>query len=356
MEELGRDLVARMLSKGEIGAGPTEQPHAMLPVVDHVVQMLKTSMPRDVALSVEAGAASADMAVRMTPIELQQVVLQVVLNAREALGTQPGVVAITIDQCCSEGLACERCDRAICGSHVRLQVRDHGTGMDADTLARAFEPFFTTKTARRHAGLGLNIVRALTDKAGGQVRLHSTPERGTICEILLPHAAAACTESANIAPVQDTEPVDVPAALDTRSRRVWLVTTSLPTELYLTDQLQSHGLEVRRFGDATPCLDALRAQPDALDVLLIDDGLPQVAAPALIRSARALRPDLLCVLCTAPDQPGGHANEAREAGARVVLPKPFVLLDLLQAVLARHDDPAPATPIKGGTGGPESTG
>ena len=77
MEELGRDLVARMLSKGEIGAGPTEQPHAMLPVVDHVVQMLTPTMPRDVALRVEAGAASADMAVRMTPIEMQQVVLQV---------------------------------------------------------------------------------------------------------------------------------------------------------------------------------------------------------------------------------------------------------------------------------------
>lgn len=356
MEELGRDLVARMLSKGEIGAGPTEQPHAMLPVVDHVVQMLTPTMPRDVALRVEAGAASADMAVRMTPIEMQQVVLQVVLNAREAQGEQPGVVAITIDQCCSEGLACERCDRAICGSHVRLQVRDHGTGMDADTLARAFEPFFTTKTARRHAGLGLNIVQALTDKAGGQVRLHSTPERGTVCEILLPHAVAARAEPVDIAPGPGTDPVDAPAALCTRGRRVWLVTANLPTGLYLADQLQSHGLEVRRFSDAAPCLEALRAQPDALDVLLIDNDLPQMAAPALIRRARALRPDLLCVLCTAPDQSSGHASEAREAGAQVVLPKPFVLLDLLRAVLARHDDQGPSTPVEASVRRPESTG
>lgn len=346
MEELGRGMLARMLKEGEVGSGPTEQPHAMLPVVDHVVQMLTPTMPRDVTLNVETGEAAADMAVHMTPLEMQQVVLQLVLNAREAHGTQAGVVAIAIDRCCGDGLACRQCERAVCGSHVRLQVRDSGPGMDADTLARAFEPFYTTKTARKHAGLGLSIVQALTHKAGGQVRLHSAPEQGTICEILLPRATPAAPV-ATASPSPATTPAMQGVGSTASGRRIWLVTPNVPTEFYLTDHLQGHGLDVRHFDSAKQCLSALTARPDAVDVLLVDDDLPEVAAPALIRRARALRPDLLCVLCSQPDQACGEAATACDTGAQVVLPKPFVLLDLLRAVLTQRENPAEGSPLEG---------
>jgi CheY-like chemotaxis protein len=343
MEELGRDLVARMLTAGEVGVGPTAQAHAMQPIVDHVVRMLTPTLPHDVTLDVEPGAFTPELSVRMEPIELQQVLLQLVLNAREAHHNIPGVIAIAMamDQCNGDGQACQSCTRPVCGSHVRLQVRDEGTGMDTETLTRAFEPFFTTKAAREHAGLGLSIVQALTHKAGGHIRVSSTPSQGSVFEILLPREAPAnheaCSTAAHpataSAPACSTPrpPHDTPAG-EPRRRRVWLVTPALQTALYLADQLQSHGIEARCFTDSTQCLRAFVAQPDGLDVLLAEHQLPHLTGPALVRAMVAVRPDLLCVLCTHPDQPD-EEQAARAAGASVVLPKPFVLVDLLRAVL-----------------------
>lgn len=353
MEELGRDLVARMLTAGEVGAGPTAQTHAMQPIVNHVVRMLTPTLPHDVTLDVEPGAFAPELSVRMEPIELQQVLLQLMLNARDAHHNMPGVIAIAMamDQCNGDGQACHSCTRPVCGSHVRLQVRDEGTGMDTETLTRAFEPFFTTKAERQHAGLGLSIVQALTHKAGGHIRVSSAPRQGSVFEVLLPREAAAdheaCASSASPAASSGSAGTSVgtstnpsscppPCGMGEPRRRVWLVTPALQTALYLADQLQAHGIEARCFTDSTQCLRAFVVQPDGLDVLLAEHQLPHLTGPALVRAMVAVRPDLLCVLCTHPDQPA-EEQDARAAGASVVLPKPFVLVDLLRAVLPDAD-------------------
>lgn len=339
MQEPGRRLIAQMLKDQQVGSGPTAETHAVLPVIDQVVHMLGTGMlgtglPGHVTLGVEADAAARQLAVRMAPLEIQQILIQLVRNACEAHDDSPGTVAVAVDHCHGEAQACQTCERPICGAHVRLQVRDSGAGMDAPTLARVFEPFFTTKDASRHAGLGLTIVQALTHQAGGHLRVSSAPRQGSTIEVLLPRAsdANASDTSASDTSAHEANAPDTGNTVDAAPpRRVWVVSEDIPAALHVTELLRAEGLDVRSFNDVDACLRQFSATPDAVDVVLIDHGAVRPTGPALVRALRALRPDLLCVLCTCHGQPD-QTQLAEAAGAQVLLSKPFSVNQLLHAM------------------------
>lgn len=339
MQEPGRHVIAQMLKDQQVGAGPTPDAHAVLPVVDQVVHMLGAALPANVTLGVEADAAAGQLAVRMAPLEIQQVLIQLVRNACEAHHDTPGAIAVAVDQCQGKAQACQTCERPICGAHVRLQVRDGGAGMDAPTLARVFEPFFTTKDARRHAGLGLTIVQTLTHQAGGHLRVSSAPRQGSTIEVLLPSAPPA-DQTDDQTTDQAAQPSPPPATAGAaQAPRVWVVSEDIPTALHVAELLRAEGLAVRSFSDPAACLQQFDAAPAAVDVVLADHGMAQSGGSALIRAMRARRPDLLCVLCTCRGQPD-QDRDAQAAGAQVLLRKPFSVNELLHAV--RHAPPHPS--------------
>src|SRR5207302_661238 len=113
--------------------------------------------------------------------QLQQVIVNLVTNARQAIGNDPGTVAVGVSPT-------SRCSSLRRGDFVRLRVADTGCGMDAETKDRIFEPFFTTKNVGEGTGLGLSVVHGIIADHGGRIEVKSQPGEGTEFTILLPAA------------------------------------------------------------------------------------------------------------------------------------------------------------------------
>jgi hypothetical protein len=182
----GARLVKQLLhfSKGELTSATPLNPNE---VVTALRSMLHHSMGRHVRLRCELDPACAAITVDVTHAE--QVVVNLVLNARDALETTGGTVTVTTANVeLSPAEAAER--KLEPGSYVRLSVADDGGGMDEQTAARALEPFFTTKEAGVGTGLGLATVAGIVSQAHGWVTIESIPGAGTTVSVHLPATAA----------------------------------------------------------------------------------------------------------------------------------------------------------------------
>ncbi|WP_376096812.1 ATP-binding protein [Roseomonas sp. CCTCC AB2023176] len=195
------------------------------------------------------------------------------------------------------------------GNWVVLSVADGGTGMDAETLARATEPFFTTKEVGRGTGLGLSMVHGLCEQSGGALRLRSAPGRGTTAEMWLPRAAAP-------AATDDAGPAAAPAAPDRRLSV--LVVDDDPLVLASTVALVTDlGHEATAADSAEAALRALRAGA-VPDVIVTDHAMPGVTGLDLARRVAASRPGLPVILAS------GYADLEDGAAADLIrLSKPF---------------------------------
>jgi signal transduction histidine kinase len=146
--------------------------------IDAFVPMLRRALGRAHPLEVRReGVASS---VIVDPAQLERVVMNLALNARDAM-PEGGPVLVTVGEARIE-------EGDVHGTYVVLEVADTGVGMDAATQARIFEPFFTTK--REGTGVGLAVVYAIVDRCGGFVHVESAPGQGTRMRVYLPRVAA----------------------------------------------------------------------------------------------------------------------------------------------------------------------
>jgi two-component system, cell cycle sensor histidine kinase and response regulator CckA len=148
--------------------------------------------------------------VRMDPAQAQQILLNLVLNARDAL-PQGGEITVESSNCRLQGVAAGVSDRDTRFSCVLLIVWDNGSGMDAKTREHLFEPFFTTKNPEQGNGIGLTTVHHIVSRSGGLIHVDSEPGRGTRVTILLPRvtetAADACETPSQLPELSSATPL-----------------------------------------------------------------------------------------------------------------------------------------------------
>ena len=224
--------------------------------------------------------------VRMDPAQIDQILANLVVNARDAIS---GVGKITIETgraTFDEGY-CETHADFIPGEYVLLAVSDNGCGMDKVTLAQLFDPFFTTKPLGRGTGLGLATVYGIVKQNQGFINVYSEPGQGTSFKIYLPRYAASEPASARSMPA--------PAAVSTGTETVLLVEDEealLKLGKLLLERLGYTVLAASGPGEA---LQLAEAYPDAIHLLLTDVIMPEMSGRDLWERLRALRPGLKCL-------------------------------------------------------------
>ena len=295
--------------------------------------MLRRVIGEDVALA--SDLADGLQAVRVDAGQIEQVVLNLAINARDAMLDGGTLEIATANRQVDERFAPAGLPVPVPpGPWVELVVRDTGSGMDPETAAQAFEPFFTTKDASRGSGLGLSMVYGIVKQSGGYTWIDSTPGVGTAVHVLLPAVDAALEPQPLDAPAAGADPADVTGT-------VLLVEDDPEVRGLFATFLRHAGYEVLEAADGREALEVFERRAAAVDVVVTDVVMPNVSGPALAGALRARRPDVKLLYVSGYNEqvtPGS----AGDAGA-VHLPKPVTRTALLRqvaALLAHSPGPA----------------
>jgi len=178
-----QSLVAQLLAYGR-NKGSTGSRLDMKVELAMTMGLLRAMVPSTIALSFRQPEES--LWVMAQSSELQQCVVNLVVNAREAIGDRHGEIELLLARRRVSGLHCAACSSMIEGDFVALQVGDDGRGLETEMPSQVFEPFYTTKSLAEGSGMGLAVVYGVVHAAGGHILLESTPGQGTVVTLLLP--------------------------------------------------------------------------------------------------------------------------------------------------------------------------
>jgi two-component system, cell cycle sensor histidine kinase and response regulator CckA len=267
-------------------------------------------------------------AVRANRVQVEQVVMNLALNARDAM-PEGGTITIQTENVVVNGHFVQEQLRLSRGPYVLLSVSDTGVGMDAVTQARIFEPFFTTKGPGEGTGLGLATVYGLVQQAGGAIYVYSEPEHGSVFKVYLPRIEAPA--EALVVSEQSTPPAhQAPAAWT-----VLLVEDEPGVRGFASQVLEEAGHRVLQAGSGEEAL-ALAASFDSpIALLLTDVVMPGMNGRALAERLRELQPGV-AVLYTSgyTDDMVVRAGVVAEGTAFLEKPySPDTLLARVQALL-----------------------
>jgi PAS domain S-box-containing protein len=257
--------------------------------------------------------------VRMSEGAIAQVLINLAINARDAM-PDGGLLKIVTDRETLDAASAEA--RGLpAGEYVRLVVRDTGTGMTAETQARAFDRLFTTKPAGRGTGLGLASVRWAVEQCGGSVNLHSATGEGTTFTILVPMAVEAPFSAA-------TDRTNAPLGTSL-GETVLVVDDEAVVREIVAAMLRDFGYHVIEAASADEAL-AWAESGRRIDLLVADIAMQDVNGLELARRFTAVAPDIKLLFMSGYDDRTQHAEACDVQGA--FLQKPFTSSQLGQRV------------------------
>jgi PAS domain S-box-containing protein len=260
--------------------------------------------------------------VHADPDQMNQVVMNLCLNARDAIAGAGRVVVETANVEIGAETAINCPADASCGPHVRLRVSDTGCGMTEEVKARIFEPFFTTKEVGKGTGLGLAMVFAIVKQHDGWIECHSQPTRGTFFDVYLPRSEAPVT------------PAPAPPRAETAGRygrETVLIADDEPMIRRLASLvLQRSGYTVLEAEDGRQAVEVFARERDRIDLVLLDLTMPQLSGQEAFRQMRLIDPGVKAIFASgyAADVVGGEEQELVLGFVK----KPYRPDDLVRAV------------------------
>jgi PAS domain S-box-containing protein len=268
--------------------------------------------------------------VRADPGQLEQVIVNLVVNARDAM-PEGGTLTIRTRNADVDAGSARRHFGIGPGRYVVLSVSDTGQGFDAETQKRVFEPFFTTKEKSRGTGLGLATVYGIVSQSGGQIFVSSEPGRGAMFAVYLPREGAAVLASGPASPV----------ALRQGSETILLVEDEEAVRNLTRRLLESNGYTVLPAASAEQALEVAESHDGRLDMLLTDVIMPGLSGPELSRQLLGQRPDMRVLYVSGyPDET--MASEGILDPGASFLQKPFTPDTLARKVREVLDAPRSA--------------
>jgi two-component system cell cycle sensor histidine kinase/response regulator CckA len=249
--------------------------------------------------------------------QLEQVIMNLILNARDAM---PVGGTLTIET----RNVTESDHRPIlaAGPHALMIIRDTGTGMDARTKDHLFEPFFTTKPVGEGTGLGLSTVYGIVKQLGGSIWVDSELGQGSTFRIFVP-------ASGHVPEIVQTKPRPGPAAVSRET--ILLVEDEETVRRFTRLALERHGYRVIEAATPDQALMSAAATEETISLLLTDVVMPLVSGPELAVRLKTLRPDMAVLYMSG--YPASMIMQGTPLDATVrLLPKPFTTSDLLASI------------------------
>ena len=317
--------ITRALKAAERGALLTQRllafsrkqsltPHAveMLPLLENLRELLRHSLPATLTLEIEAQTPAWPAWIDVS--QLENAIINLVMNARDAMEGQSGVIKIrTWNQRVTRSDG-RRQDM------VALEVIDRGSGMSQEVKSRVFEPFFTTKQTGSGSGLGLAMVYGFVRQSGGRVEIESAPGQGTTVRLHLPRSVLPAAA--------DDEALSATASVDSE-RLVLVLEDEADVRQTLCEQLHQLGYLTLEADNGEQALNMLEASPD-IGMFISDLMLPgSLSGAEVINHVRSHYPQLPVLLISGQDLRPAHNPQLPDVQ---LLRKPFTRVQLAQAL------------------------
>jgi len=280
-------------------------------------KMLSRLIGEDVELITVAGAEPAT--IRTDPGQLEQVVMNVVVNARDAMPGGGKLIIETATAQVDQTYAGPNVDLKP-GSYVVLSISDTGMGMDADTQVHLFEPFFTTKGPGKGTGLGLATAYGIVKQSGGAISVYSEPGRGTTVKIYLPSAEAKAAAEGT---------AQTPAAALRGSETILVLEDEARVRKLVCEVLAGRGYQVLEAVRGEEAIRMAAEHHGSVHLLLTDVVMPEMSGPQVLEQIRARHPNMKVLFMS------GYTDEAMVHHGILDSGAPFLQKPFLPDALAR---------------------
>ncbi len=292
-------------------------------VIGNVVPMLRRLIGEDIEIHTVAGATGR---VKVDPGQIEQVLVNLAVNARDAM-PQGGRLVISTAHAVLDEDAVGRIGGILPGPYLILSVADTGIGMDDETRLQVFEPFFTTKP--QGTGLGLSMVYGIVQQHGGTIIVESAPGQGAAFKLYLPRVDEPVSE------------VGSSVASDAARRgfeTILVVEDETPVRALVTQMLQASGYTVLTAADPAAALELSDRHPGPIHLLLTDVVMPEMSGPELRQRLKSLRPRTRVLYMSGYTDEALGRHGVLEPGT-FLLQKPFSIDALSQKVREVLDAP-----------------
>ncbi len=286
-------------------------------LIQGLIDMLGRLLPENITMTFTPGADLP--AVKADPAHLEQVVVNLCVNARDAM-VRGGHLSLETQAAVLDAATCEAHPWVTPGRFAQLTVSDTGVGMTREVRERAFEPFFSTKGAHSGTGLGLATIYGMVQQHGGLVRVNSQLGQGTSVSILLPGEGRAASE------IEDAGDRTAPA---THQETILLAEDEERVRKVIVLALERAGFRTLVAADGREAIRLLREDAGSVDMVVLDVVMPELGGPATWEQMRRMRGDLRVLFIS------GYADDhllAQLPPDAEVLGKPFRMEELVTRI------------------------
>ena len=310
--ELGRKILT-MTRKEKMETKPVD----VNGIVESALELLMRSIPKSIEIVRNLG--NGIPLIQADPNQIQQVIMNLAVNARDAM-PDGGVLSIETSLVGEENGAAN--DLPFLGKgFVKFSLSDTGTGMDKEMQRKIFDPFVTTKETGKGTGLGLYIVHSIVSNHGGYINLYSEPSKGTRFSLYLPVTKGL-----------DAEPAEASEDLK-GSGTLLIIDDERDIRELCKDMLEPLGYHVLLAGGGTDGITTFRALRDEVSLVILDMIMPKMAGREVFQALRSIKPDLKILLCSGYSHHGfAGIDTLLDSGAKGFIQKPFTRQALARAV------------------------
>ncbi len=250
-------------------------------VVRGIEKLLRRTIGEDIELKVDLRAA--ELHVRADVSQLEQILMNLAINARDAM-PDGGTLTLETAVATLDEVLVDQKPGAAAGTYALIAVSDQGAGMDAETVSHIFEPFFTTKEVGKGTGLGLSMVYGIVKQHGGNIYVYSEPGQGAVFKIYLPLAEGAALR-------MDETPVQTATKTPEAAATVLVVEDEPAVRRLTCVMLKKKGYHILEAGHPRAAIELARDYRDPIHLLLTDVVMPDMKAKELAGRIQALHPE-----------------------------------------------------------------
>ncbi|MFV2058998.1 MAG: response regulator, partial [Thiohalomonadales bacterium] len=333
--ERATDLITQMMTFSRTSINEPQN-LSIIPVLNEVCKMLASILPSSIRVSKNFEKNLPNILI--DPIQLQQVIMNICINARDAM-TGKGELLITVKSTTfttknvntnpnqsdvySQIISCESCHEIIKDeSYLQLSIGDNGQGIKSSDWFHLFEPFFTTKDVGKGTGMGLSMVHGIVHEHNGHILIDSCVGKGTTFKILFP-----CISS-DVKPISPIVRTEVDAKPSANKANILVVDDEESMARYIAAVLEKNGHHVTVFTSSKKALQSYQREPGLYDLLVTDQTMPELTGAELSKAILAYNSEFPIILCTGYSESLSE-DQAIRMGIKKYLYKPVETATLL---------------------------